>query len=38
MAVTQRLTEAGKILGIQVLDHLIFDQKGFYSIMENGDA
>jgi len=32
LAVTERLKAAGKILGIQVLDHLIFNQKGVFSI------
>lgn len=30
--VTKRLIEAGKILGIKVLDHLVFNEKGFASI------
>ncbi|MCF7911830.1 MAG: DNA repair protein RadC [Candidatus Cloacimonetes bacterium] len=30
--VTRRLIEAGKILGIKVLDHLVFNEKGFKSI------
>lgn len=34
---TKRLVEGGKILGIQVLDHLIIDGKGGYiSMMEKG--
>jgi len=32
--VTDRMLQAGKILGIKVLDHLVFNEKGFYSIME----
>ena len=32
LAVTERLKAVGKILGIQVLDHLIFNQKGVFSI------
>jgi len=31
--VTERLVEAGKILGINVLDHLVFNEKGFNSLM-----
>lgn len=31
-----QLTEAGKILGIQVLDHVIVTRKGFYSFRETG--
>ena len=33
--ITQRLFEAGKLLGIQVLDHVIVGNK-FFSLMENG--
>ena len=33
--ITQRLSEAGKLLGIQVLDHVIVGNK-FFSLMENG--
>ena len=33
LAVTERLKAAGKILGIKVLDHLIFNHKGVYSIL-----
>ena len=32
LAVTERLKAAGKILGIKVLDHLIFNQKKVFSI------
>ena len=31
-----RLTEAGKILGIRVLDHVIVSRKGYYSFQEAG--
>jgi len=31
-----QLTEAGKILGIRVLDHLIVAKKGYYSFQESG--
>ena len=34
--VTKRLQEAGKILGIDVLDHVIFTKDGFYSFKEEG--
>ena len=30
--VTKRLVEAGNLLGIKVLDHLVFNEKGFNSI------
>lgn len=36
ITVTNRLVEAGKILGIGVLDHLIFSYTGFYSLKEEG--
>jgi DNA repair protein RadC len=32
----QQLTEAGKMLGIKVLDHLIVTKKGFYSFQGGG--
>ena len=32
----RQLTEAGKILGIQVLDHVIVNRKGYYSFRETG--
>jgi len=35
IAVTKRLIEAGNILGIKVLDHIIFNTKGFISILNN---
>ena len=34
-AVTRRLVEAGEILGIKVLDHVIFSSKGYYSFLEH---
>ena len=32
---TNRLREAGEIMGITVLDHIIFNHKGYYSFLEN---
>jgi len=32
----RQLTESGKILGIQVLDHVIVNRKGYYSFQEAG--
>jgi DNA repair protein RadC len=32
----EQLTEAGKILGIRVLDHVIVTRKGYYSFQEAG--
>ena len=34
--VTRRLVEAGKLLGIPVLDHLIISRTGFFSFLEQG--
>jgi DNA replication and repair protein RadC len=35
-AITRQLAEAGQILGIRVLDHLIITRKGFVSMRERG--
>ena len=35
LSLTEQLKEAGEILGIAVLDHIIFSQKGHYSLVEN---
>lgn len=35
--VTRSLKEAGDILGIRLLDHLVFSQKGFYSFLDHGE-
>ena len=32
--VTRRLKQAGDILGIKVLDHLIFSEEGYLSMLE----
>ncbi len=37
LMVTQRLHEAGNILGIKVLDHLIFSDEGFRSMLEEDE-
>ncbi|MCF8094525.1 MAG: hypothetical protein K9J79_04110, partial [Desulfobacteraceae bacterium] len=34
---TQQLKAAGETLGIHLLDHIIFNHKGYYSFLENGD-
>jgi DNA repair protein RadC len=34
--ITQRLIDAGKILGIDVLDHLLVTKRGFESFKEKG--
>jgi DNA repair protein RadC len=36
LQITQKLKDAGKILDIQVLDHLIITQKNYYSFADNG--
>ena len=36
IAVTRRLCDAGDLLGIPVVDHLILGQTGFYSFHEHG--
>lgn len=35
--ITERLKEAGKILGIPLLDHLVFSKHGYYSFLEHND-
>ena len=34
--VTERIVKAGDILGIKVLDHLIFTREGYFSFVEHG--
>ena len=34
--ITEQLKSAGKTLGIKLLDHIIFNQKRYYSFLENG--
>ena len=36
LAVTRRLCEAGQVMGIRVLDHIIIGENEFYSFAENG--
>jgi DNA repair protein RadC len=35
--VTEQLIQAGEILGIEVLDHVIVGKKVFHSMKNNGD-
>jgi DNA repair protein RadC len=35
LSVTKRLVEAGKILGVELTDHVIISQNGYYSLREN---
>ncbi|BCD68816.1 DNA repair protein RadC [Nitratiruptor sp. YY09-18] len=34
--ITERLKQSGKILGIELLDHIIFSKEGFVSLQEEG--
>ncbi|OHD20133.1 MAG: DNA repair protein RadC [Spirochaetes bacterium GWB1_59_5] len=34
--ITKRLRDAGELLGIPMLDHLIISKNGYYSMVENG--
>jgi len=36
LTITKRLTEAGKILGVEVIDHIIVGKNGFFSFKEKG--
>lgn len=36
-SVTERLVEAGELLGISVLDHIIISKNGYYSFTENDE-
>lgn len=36
-AITKRLKEAGKLLGMGLLDHVIITDRGFYSFQEHGE-
>jgi DNA repair protein RadC len=36
-SVTQRLLEAGRVIGIEVIDHVIVAEGGFHSLREAGD-
>lgn len=35
---THRLSQAGKLLGVEVLDHIILSPSGYYSFKENGEV
>ena len=35
--ITKRLKEASDILGLNLLDHIIFNTKGYYSFAENNE-
>jgi DNA repair protein RadC len=36
IAITKRLQEAGKLMGIELIDHLIITMNEYYSFMEQG--
>ena len=36
IGLTERLTQAGSLIGIRVLDHVIIGSRGFQSLMEGG--
>lgn len=36
IAITEQLKGAGETLGVKLLDHIIFNQKDYYSFLENG--
>lgn len=35
-AITKRLYDAGQLLGISIIDHIIVSESGFYSFQEHG--
>lgn len=37
LAITNTLIEAGNLLGIKVVDHIIIGENNYYSFLENGD-
>ena len=34
--VTRQIKHAGEIIGIQLLDHIIFNRSGYFSFLEEG--
>jgi len=36
-AVTEKIKKAGKILDIQLIDHIIYTDEGYYSFMDDGE-
>lgn len=36
--ITRQLKSAGETLGIRLLDHIIFNHKGYYSFLEHGES
>jgi DNA repair protein RadC len=37
LEITKQLKSAGEILGIKLLDHIIFNDKGYYSLLEKAE-
>jgi DNA repair protein RadC len=37
LEITRQLKSAGKILGIRLLDHIIFNRNGYYSFLEKSE-
>jgi len=37
LALTKRLADAGRLMGIELLDHLIFGKRGYVSLKERGE-
>jgi DNA repair protein RadC len=37
LSVTRRLMDAGKVVGIPIIDHVVVAEHGFHSFQENGD-
>ena len=35
-ALTRRLKDAGTLLGISLLDHIVFTEESYYSFLEDG--
>jgi len=35
ISITEKIKAAGQLLGINLLDHIIFSKKGYYSFLEN---
>ena len=38
LEITKQLKSTGEILGIKLLDHIIFNEKGYYSLLEKGEV
>ena len=36
IAITKRMVETGKVMGIDIIDHIIIGKKGFTSLKEEG--